>query len=83
MREKAERVISDVLRPLVEADGGAIELVSATDTEVVVRLYGACAGCPGAPYTTVQVVEPTLKRALGPDVRVRVERATAGAPARP
>lgn len=79
MLEKAARVISEVLRPLIEADGGSIELVSATDVEVVVRLYGACAGCPGAPYTTSQVIEPAIKRGLGPDVRVRIERAPATA----
>ncbi len=80
MQEKAERVVSDVLRPLLEADGGAIDLVSADEHEVVVRLYGACAGCPGAPYTTAQVVEPVLKRALGASIRVRIERV---APAKP
>ena len=79
MLEEAERVVSEVLRPLIEADGGAIELVSATDVEIVVRLYGACAGCPGAPYTTAQVVEPVLRRELGPDVRVRIERAASTA----
>lgn len=75
MLEKAERVLADVLRPLIEADGGAIELVSATQAEVVVRLLGACAGCPGAPYTTAQVVEPVLRRELGAEIRVRIERA--------
>jgi len=77
VRERAEQVIRDILRPLVEADGGAIELVDVRDGdgEVVVRLYAACAGCPGAPYTTAHVVEPALKRALGDHIQVRIERA--------
>jgi Fe-S cluster biogenesis protein NfuA len=72
VREDAEKVIAEVLRPLVEADGGRIELVEASPGRVVVRLTGACSGCPGKPYTLERVVEPVLRRALGQDLEVEV-----------
>ena len=60
--DKVTEVINEV-RPLLQADGGNIELVSvAEDTGVVsVRLQGACKGCPGAAMTLKMGVEKLLK----------------------
>jgi Fe-S cluster biogenesis protein NfuA len=60
--DKVTEVI-DQVRPLLQADGGNIELVSvAEDTGVVsVRLQGACKGCPGAAMTLKMGVEQLLK----------------------
>lgn len=60
--DKVTEVINEV-RPLLQADGGNIELVSvAEDTGVVqVRLVGACKGCPGAAMTLKMGVERLLK----------------------
>lgn len=53
----------DEIRPMLQRDGGDIELVSAAeDTGVVsVRLQGACKGCPGAAMTLKMGVERHLK----------------------
>ena len=53
----------DEIRPMLQRDGGDIELVSAAeDTGVVsVRLQGACKGCPGAAMTLKLGVERHLK----------------------
>jgi Fe-S cluster biogenesis protein NfuA len=73
VREQVEAVVADVLRPLVEADGGRIEVIEVDEGAgtVTITLSGACAGCPGAPYTRTRVVEPALEAALGRPVRVR------------
>jgi len=42
-------------------DGGGIELVSADDREVKLKLSGACARCPMSQYTLANIVEATLK----------------------
>ena len=62
MKDKVQSVI-DAIRPLLQQDGGDIELVSvAEDTGVVsVRLQGACKGCPGAQMTLKMGVERHLK----------------------
>jgi Fe-S cluster biogenesis protein NfuA len=70
VRDKAAAAIEQYIRPLVEADGGRIELIDATEARVVVRLSGACSGCPGQPYTVSRIIEPALRRALGVDVHV-------------
>lgn len=62
MTEKVQNVI-DAIRPLLQQDGGDIELVGvAEDTGVVsVRLQGACRGCPGAKMTLKMGVERHLR----------------------
>ena len=61
----ADRVqgIIEQIRPMLQSDGGDIELVSAAEeTGVVsVRLQGACKGCPGAAMTLKMGVERYLK----------------------
>ncbi|HUU92745.1 MAG TPA: NifU family protein [Phycisphaerae bacterium] len=60
MREKVEAVINEI-RPMLQADGGDIELVDVEGGVVKVRLRGACAGCPGAQMTLKMAVERRLK----------------------
>ena len=65
-REKTfENEVADVIqsiRPMLQNDGGDIELVSVDEDKTVrVRLQGACNGCPGAAMTLKMVVERLLK----------------------
>jgi Fe-S cluster biogenesis protein NfuA len=60
MQEKVEAVINEI-RPLLQGDGGDIELVGIEGGVVKVRLRGACAGCPGAQMTLKMAVERRMK----------------------
>ena len=54
--------VIDQIRPMLQADGGDIELVDVDDDGVVsVRLRGACHGCPSAAITLTMGVERNLK----------------------
>jgi Fe-S cluster biogenesis protein NfuA len=64
MKEKIEEVLNSRIKPLLQADGGDIELVGFEDGVVKVRLQGACAGCPGAAMTLQMGVERMLKEAV-------------------
>ncbi len=76
MRADVDRVIQDLIRPLLAADGGDVEVVSvdpsADPPEVVLRLSGAFRGCPGTPLVQRSILEPVLEKALGSKVRVRL-----------
>jgi Fe-S cluster biogenesis protein NfuA len=54
----------DYIRPLLQADGGDIELVEADEPtgKISVRLQGACSGCPSAAMTLKMGVERRLKQ---------------------
>ncbi len=62
MEDKVREVIEEI-RPLLQRDGGDIELVGVEESTgaVSVRLQGACKGCPGAQMTLKMGVERILK----------------------
>ncbi|MEA1965141.1 MAG: NifU family protein [Candidatus Aerophobetes bacterium] len=69
MQEKVEKVINKKIRPILIRDGGNIEVVEAGEDGVVkVRLIGACAGCPMAELTLLNVVTKAIKSSL-PEVK--------------
>ena len=68
LHERVKKVI-DQIRPMLQADGGDIELVEVLDDGTVkVQLKGACHGCPGAMYTLKNGVEQRLKQII-PEVQ--------------
>ncbi|MGD0232808.1 MAG: NifU family protein [Syntrophorhabdales bacterium] len=67
MKEKVEKVIGK-LRPMLQRDGGDIELVDVTDGVVKVRLTGACGSCPMSMMTLKMGVENALKKEI-PEVK--------------
>jgi Fe-S cluster biogenesis protein NfuA len=61
MKEQVEAVLKEI-RPMLQRDGGDIELVEVRDNgQVLVKLRGACSGCPGAAMTLKLGVERMLK----------------------
>ena len=60
MKEKVEAALSEI-RPLLQADGGDVELVEVEGGTVKVRLTGACGSCPMAAMTLKQGIERRLK----------------------
>jgi len=59
-KERVQNVI-DRIRPLIQSDGGDIELVDVVDNRAKVRLTGNCVGCPSAQMTLFMGVEMALK----------------------
>jgi NifU-like protein len=68
--KKIEQVIEEQIRPMLQNDGGDLEIVDIKDQNVYCRLQGACAGCPGAQQTLKLMVEMTLKEEV--DERITV-----------
>ena len=60
MREKVEQALGKV-RPMLQRDGGNVELVDIEGTVVKVRLTGACHGCPMSQMTLKAGVERIIK----------------------
>ncbi len=68
MKEKVEEALKQV-RPMLQRDGGDIELVSVDEGGVVkVRLKGACGSCPMSTMTLKMGVEKYLKEHI-PEVK--------------
>ncbi|MBW2509288.1 MAG: NifU family protein [Deltaproteobacteria bacterium] len=75
MREALQRLIDDVLNPLLEKDASAIELLTVADEEVVVRVTGRAAFGVGAEYVRTGVIEPAIRKVVGNDCAIRIKKA--------
>jgi len=72
MREKVEEVLNQV-RPMLQADGGDVELVEVAEDGVVsVKLTGACGSCPMSTMTLKMGIERALKERI-PEVKEVVQ----------
>jgi Fe-S cluster biogenesis protein NfuA len=67
MKEKVEEVLGKI-RPMLQRDGGDVELVAVEDGTVKVKLVGACGGCPMATMTLKRGIEAKLKEEI-PEVK--------------
>lgn len=64
------QAVLDTLRPMIQWDGGDVELLGVSDDGVVsVRFHGACVGCPSS--------QATLRMGLEKNIRERIAEITA------
>lgn len=68
MREKVEKALEKI-RPMLQADGGNVDLVEVTDDGVVkLKLTGSCGCCPMSQMTLKTGIEKILKNEV-PEVK--------------
>lgn len=58
----------DKIRPIVHAHKGGVEIVKASNEEIIIGLKGHCAGCAMAPITFGKVLDKHLRNAL-PEIK--------------
>jgi len=68
--KKVDKVMEETVRPMLQSDGGDVEILDIKDNLIYCRLRGACAGCCQADQTLKMMIEKTLKDMV--DERVRV-----------
>ena len=68
--KRVEQVLDSYVRPMLQSDGGDLEIIDIKDRTVYVRLAGACSTCMGASQTLKLLVERSLKEQV--DERARV-----------
>ena len=68
LEEKVQSVL-DKVRPMLQRDGGDVELVAVQDDGLVkVKLTGACSGCPMSTMTLKNAIEETIKKEI-PEIK--------------
>ena len=65
MKQKVQKVI-DRIRPMLENDGGSIELIDVDEKKgiVKVKLTGTCGACPFSMMTLKNVIEKAIKEEI-------------------
>ncbi|PIU31775.1 MAG: hypothetical protein COT06_06335 [Syntrophobacteraceae bacterium CG07_land_8_20_14_0_80_61_8] len=67
MQDRVEKALAKV-RPMLQRDGGDVELISVEDSVVKVKLRGACHGCPMSQMTLKAGIERIIKQEV-PEVK--------------
>jgi len=67
LKAKIEKAFQSI-RPMLQADGGDVELVDVVDGIVKVKLTGACMGCPMSSMTLKMGIEKQLKKQV-PEIK--------------
>ena len=61
-KTRVAQVLAEEVRPVLQMDGGDIELLGITDGIVRVRLHDACSGCPTTIIAVIMGIEQELRR---------------------
>lgn len=64
MMQESVKAVIDKIRPMLQRDGGDVELVSVEGNVVKVRLQGACKGCPMSQMTLKEGIERFVKQEI-------------------
>ena len=60
----------DIIRPMLQNDGGDIKLLGIKNAVIYVQLVGACHGCPSSGNTLKYGVEKQLRIDIHPELSV-------------
>ena len=66
-----KKMLSELLVPLVEEEGGELYLVSISDKKLALHLAGSLSGSPATPTIKLRVLEPAV-RAINPKVELTI-----------
>jgi Fe-S cluster biogenesis protein NfuA len=62
LKERVAQVVRDEVLPLLQMDGGGVEVVGVHGGVVQVRLSGTCSGCPSVVQAVILGLEDELRR---------------------
>ena len=70
-----EETIEREIRPMLQKDGGDVELIDVQGNQVTISFRGMCAGCQVAEFTKKDVIEAKLREFVSNDLVVEEEPA--------
>lgn len=63
-------LLDERIRPYLASDGGWLEIIELTDTELRIRYEGACGSCPSSLTGTLMAIENMIKEEIDPNLTV-------------
>lgn len=64
--------LSEQILPMLEADGGGMEIMDIQGADVLIRYHGACANCPIGESGTLLMIQNTLQEKINPLIQVKI-----------
>jgi Fe-S cluster biogenesis protein NfuA len=68
LQEKINLALEEI-RPMLEQDGGGVEIISFNNGDLTLNLLGACSGCPMSSITFGVVLENKLREICGDKIK--------------
>jgi Fe-S cluster biogenesis protein NfuA len=62
LKQRVAQVVAEEIAPLMQMDGGDIEVVGVEEGVVQVRLNGVCGCCPSSVQAVIMSIEDELRR---------------------
>ena len=63
-------LLDERIRPYLASDGGWLEIIELTETELHIRYEGACGSCPSSLTGTLMAIENMIKEEIDPNITV-------------
>ncbi len=67
--DRINALLDEQIRPFLQNDGGNLEVIDLTETELTVHYQGACGSCPSSTAGTLSAIE-NIVRTIEPDLQV-------------
>ena len=64
--------LSEQVYMALEMDGGGMEIMDIEGTDVLIRYFGACGGCPISESGTLVFIQNTLQEKVDPRIQVKI-----------
>jgi Fe-S cluster biogenesis protein NfuA len=62
LKQRIQHIVTEEIAPMLQMDGGGIEVISIQEGVVQVRLLGTCAGCPSTVRAIIMGIEEELRQ---------------------
>ncbi len=66
-----KELLDNEIRPMLQRDGGDLELIDIDGTRVIIRMIGHCSGCRAAPLTSVWI-QDKLQEIVDPAITIEI-----------
>ncbi|MBF0478210.1 MAG: NifU family protein [Candidatus Omnitrophica bacterium] len=70
--DEIKKIVDEEIRPMLQRDGGDLNIISYKDNVLKIDYKGSCCGCPHAAYGTLKFIESILKEKINPDIKVEM-----------
>ncbi len=67
-----DEVLSEQVYMALEMDGGGMEIMDIEGTDILIRYYGACGGCPISESGTLVFIQNTLQQRIDSRIEVKI-----------
>ncbi|MFH0820537.1 MAG: NifU family protein [Candidatus Peregrinibacteria bacterium] len=68
------KALESEVYPMLERDGGGLEILDIQGNKVHIQYYGACGHCPIGEAVTLPFIEQTLQAEVDPRIKVILEK---------